>query len=64
MEMLLKLVELFELTLGQSLALSSADFAARSSEQQLAILLERLIEAKLLPVRTNVQVTARDCARI
>jgi thioesterase domain-containing protein/acyl carrier protein len=54
--LLLRLVELFEMSARRSLLLTEADFAPLSHDRQLALLLERLVAVKLMPPRTDLQV--------
>jgi thioesterase domain-containing protein len=54
-EILQKLVSLFDLHLAQPLGLRAADFEPLDPEQQLKLLLSRLVEARLMPARTSVQ---------
>ncbi len=56
LDMLEKLVELFEMNLDQPLSLSAADFAPLDQEKQLALLLARLVDAKVMPRNTPLQV--------
>ena len=62
-EALLRLVTLFEMTLGKSLRLAEADFAPLASDQQIALLLERVVKARLMPARTSLQ-TMRGIVRV
>ncbi len=53
-EILMKLVSLFELTLPHgSLGIEPADFEARDAQAQVALLLERLVAHRLMPARTS-----------
>ncbi|MES2300230.1 MAG: amino acid adenylation domain-containing protein [Pseudomonadota bacterium] len=61
-DILMRLVGLFEEKLQGSLALEARDFAPLSRDAQLALLLERLIEVKLMPPRTRLQ-TLRGIVR-
>jgi thioesterase domain-containing protein len=54
-EILHKLVGLFNLHLARPLELDAADFEPLEPEQQLTLLLSRLVEAKLMPPRTSLQ---------
>ncbi|TFW29135.1 non-ribosomal peptide synthetase [Duganella callida] len=54
-EMLLRLVEIFELNALQSLNLRAADFAGLGHEQQLRLLLQRLVAVRLMPPATTLQ---------
>ena len=53
-DMLLRLVEIFELNLNQTLGLTADDFAGSSHEEQLAVLLARLVAVRLMPPGTSV----------
>jgi len=61
--MLLELVNLYELSINSSLALTAADFSSLDNEQQLTLLLSRLIEVKLMPPRTTIE-TLRGIVRV
>jgi amino acid adenylation domain-containing protein len=53
-EMLMKLVSLFELSLPDGgLGLEAADFEVRDANAQVALLLERLVARRLMPARTT-----------
>ncbi len=54
-EILERLVQLFELNLPRPLGLKAADFALLEPERQLKLLLSRLIDVKILPPRTTLQ---------
>jgi len=54
-EVLAKLASLFELHATQPLGLDVASFAPLDAEQQLRLLLSKLVEARLMPPRTNLQ---------
>jgi amino acid adenylation domain-containing protein len=54
-ETLMELVKLLELTRSQPLALCVADFATLDHVQQLNLLLNRMIEANVLPASTTIQ---------
>jgi amino acid adenylation domain-containing protein len=56
LETLLRLVGLFDMNLKKPLHLTAADFAPLTHEQQLELLLERLVKAKVMPPKTNLQV--------
>jgi amino acid adenylation domain-containing protein len=60
---LLKLVELFELSAPRSLGLTAADFTPLDYEKQLALLRKCLIDVKLMPPTTNMQVL-RNMVRV
>ncbi|MET0264840.1 MAG: amino acid adenylation domain-containing protein [Duganella sp.] len=62
-EMLMRLVEIFELNLDRPLGLAADDFAALDYEQQLALLLARLVTARLMPASTPVR-TLRGIVRV
>ena len=53
--MLLRLVELFEMSAGRSMDLCAADLAGLDHEAQLTLLLRRLIGVKLMPANTDLQ---------
>ncbi|MBS0156337.1 MAG: non-ribosomal peptide synthetase, partial [Nitrospira sp.] len=61
--MLLKLVSHFELHVDRSLRLAAADFALLDHDQQLNLLLGRLIEVNCLPRQTKLQ-TLRGIVRV
>jgi thioesterase domain-containing protein len=61
-EILIRLVGLFEEKLQRSLSLEAADFEALGHDAQLQLLLERLVEAGVLPPRTRLQ-TLRGIVR-
>src|SRR6185437_4252952 len=52
--LLLKLVEMLEFNSQQSLRLTAADFAPLNSNQQLELLLERMIAARLMPSKKSI----------
>ena len=54
-EMLLELIKLFELSINTTLGLTTAEFLGLNKDEQLSLLLSRLIEVKLMPPRTNIQ---------
>ena len=54
-QMLMRLVELFEQRINGSMGLTERDFASRRPDAQLLLLLSRLIETGLMPRTTNVQ---------
>ncbi|MFA5985021.1 MAG: alpha/beta fold hydrolase, partial [Methylococcaceae bacterium] len=54
-ETLLELVKLYELNLEEKLGLDEADFIGIDQDQQLALLLVRLIEKRILPSRTKIE---------
>ena len=62
-EMLMRLVEIFELNLNKSLGLKATDFAGLAHEQQLRLLLARLVAGKLMPPGTSVA-TLRGIVRV
>ncbi len=53
--MLERLVQLFDMNLETPMGLKATDFAPLAPEQQLKLLLTRLIEVKLVPARTSLQ---------
>ena len=55
-EMLMRLVEIFELNLSKSLRLKAADFDGLNDERQLKLLLARLVDARLMPSGTPVSI--------
>jgi thioesterase domain-containing protein len=55
-ELLVELVRLFEQIAGRSLSLRASDFAPLDHDAQLALLLSRLTEVKLMPPRTTAEV--------
>jgi len=55
-EILLRLVDLFDLNLTNPIDLSAADFDGLDEEAQINVLLARLISAKLLPPKTAPQI--------
>ncbi|HEY6922765.1 MAG TPA: alpha/beta fold hydrolase, partial [Steroidobacteraceae bacterium] len=61
--LLLKLVELFEFNSQRPLNLSAADFEPLNHEGQLELLLARMIAARLMPPKTNIQVL-RNMVRV
>ena len=61
--MLIELVKLYELAINQSLNLKEIDFEGLGSEDQLHLLLSRLIEVKLMPPRTSID-TLRGIVRV
>jgi len=60
---LLKLVELFELSAPRSLGLTAAELIPLDYEQQLVLLRKYLIDVKLMPPNTNIQVL-RNMVRV
>ncbi|MBJ7311023.1 amino acid adenylation domain-containing protein, partial [Rugamonas sp. CCM 8940] len=62
-EILERLVHLFELNLPRPLGLQAADFALLEPERQLNLLLSRLIDVKILPPRTSLQ-TMKGIVRV
>lgn len=54
-ETMAKLAELFEMGAEQGLHLTAADFSGLDQEAQLSLLLGRLISAKVMPPRTQLQ---------
>lgn len=62
-DMLLELVNLYELNINQSLSLTATDFSALDNESQLTLLLSRLIEVKLMPPQTTIE-TLRGIVRV
>jgi thioesterase domain-containing protein len=61
--MLLELVKLYELSINRTMALTADDFSMIDNEQQLNLLLSRLIEVKLMPPRTSIE-TLRGIVRV
>ncbi|NOU23274.1 MAG: hypothetical protein HOO93_16105, partial [Methyloglobulus sp.] len=61
--MLLELVKLYELSINRPMALSADDFSMIDNEQQLKLLLTRLIEVELMPSRTSIE-TLRGIVRV
>jgi thioesterase domain-containing protein len=53
-EALLELITLFELSSGRSLALNKADLSELDKVEQIDLLLSRLIETNIMPVRTKL----------
>ncbi|NOT13706.1 MAG: hypothetical protein HOP23_18090, partial [Methylococcaceae bacterium] len=53
--MLMELVKLYELSINQSLNLRENNFVELSNEDQLDLLLSRLIEVKIMPPRTSIE---------
>ncbi len=60
---LVRLSALFDLSLATPMRLAAADFAPLTHEQQLALLLGRVVKAGLLPARTSLQ-TMRGIVRV
>jgi thioesterase domain-containing protein len=52
---LMELVKLYELSINQSLNLRENNFVELSNEDQLDLLLSRLIEVKIMPPRTSIE---------
>jgi thioesterase domain-containing protein len=54
-EALERLVQLYEMNLGRPMQLAAADFAVLESEQQLQLLLSKLIEFRIMPANTRIE---------